>query len=103
MFSNIPFHRVNWFTSGFLIVTFLLALIGTPLYIFFFGLDPFFIGLFFAFFIATGMSITLGYHRLFAHKAFKAKKSVKLFTLIFGAAAFEDSALDWSSDLRQHH
>ncbi|MEM6915760.1 MAG: fatty acid desaturase [Verrucomicrobiota bacterium] len=103
MFSNIPFDRVNWFTSGFLILTFLVAVIGTPLYFIFFGVDPFLIGLFFVFFLLTGMSITLGYHRLFAHKAFKAKKSVKLFTLIFGAAAFEDSALDWSSDHRQHH
>jgi len=49
------------------------------------------------------MSITLGYHRLFAHKAFQAKKPVKLFTLLFGAAAFEDSALDWASDHRIHH
>ncbi|MDF1851464.1 MAG: fatty acid desaturase [Verrucomicrobiales bacterium] len=103
MFSNIPFDRVNWFTSGFLVLTFLAALIGTPLYIIYFGFDPFFLALFAGFFIATGMSITLGYHRLFAHKAFKAKKPVKILTLLFGAAAFEDSALDWASDHRQHH
>ena len=45
------------------------------------------------YYIATGTSITLGYHRLFSHKAFKAKWPVKLFVLIFGAAAFENSAL----------
>jgi stearoyl-CoA desaturase (Delta-9 desaturase) len=28
---------------------------------------------------------------------------VKLTTLLFGAAAFEDSALDWASDHREHH
>ncbi len=103
MFSNIPFDRVNWFTSSFLVITFFTALIGTPVYFAFFGVDPFLVGLFVIFFLATGMSITLGYHRLFAHKAFQAKKPVKLFTLIFGAAAFEDSALDWASDHRQHH
>lgn len=103
MFSNIPFDRVNWFTSGFLVITFFTALVGTPLYFYHFGIDPFIVGLFSVFFIATGMSITLGYHRLFAHKAFKASKTVKFLTLVFGAAAFEDSALDWSSDHRQHH
>jgi len=103
MFSNFPFDRVNWFTSGFLIVTFFTALIGAPLYFLAYGVDPFLIGLFVFYFLATGMSITLGYHRLFAHKAFRAKTPVKLFTLLFGAAAFEDSALDWASDHRQHH
>jgi stearoyl-CoA desaturase (Delta-9 desaturase) len=103
MFSKIPFDRINWTTSSFLIVTFFTALIGTPLYIAHFGIDLFQILLFVFFFIATGMSITLGYHRLFAHKAFKASAPVKLTTLLFGAAAFEDSALDWSSDHREHH
>ncbi len=103
MTSNIPFDRVNWETSSFLIATFFTAIIGTPLYIAFFGIDFFMIAMFVLYFLATGMSITLGYHRLFAHKAFKASKPVKLFTLIFGACAFEDSALDWSSDHRDHH
>tara|TARA_R110002096_G_scaffold23511_3_gene74819 strand:+ start:2280 stop:3389 length:1110 start_codon:yes stop_codon:yes gene_type:complete len=103
MFPNIPFDRVNWFTSGFLVLTLFTALIGTPIYFINYGFDPVIIGMFFFFFFATGMSITLGYHRLFAHKAFKAGKTVKLFTLLFGAAAFEDSALDWSSDHRIHH
>jgi stearoyl-CoA desaturase (delta-9 desaturase) len=103
MFANFPFDRVNWFTSAFLIVTFLTAVIGVPLYFLSFGVDPFLLGLFFFFFLATGMSITLGYHRLFAHKAFHARRPVKFFTLLFGAAAFEDSALDWASDHRYHH
>jgi len=103
MFPNVPFDRVNWFTSSFLVVTFFVALIGVPLYVYHFGLDLFLLGLFVFYFLATGMSITLGYHRLFAHKAFKASRPVKLFTLLFGAAAFEDSALDWASDHRKHH
>jgi stearoyl-CoA desaturase (delta-9 desaturase) len=98
MTSKIPLDRVNWETSIFLVVTFFTAIIGTPIYIAKFGIDSFMIAMFVFYFLATGMSITLGYHRLFAHKAFKAKKPVKLFTLIFGACAFEDSALDWSSD-----
>ena len=52
---------------------------------------------------ATGLSITLGYHRLFSHLSFKASSPVRLFTLLFGAAAFENSALGWAADHRSHH
>lgn len=51
----------------------------------------------------TGLSITAGYHRLISHRAYDAHWSVKLFFLIFGAAAFENSALKWCSDHRVHH
>lgn len=98
-----PFDRVNWVTSSFLIGTLLIALTATPLYIWHHGLDWFQIAMFVFYYFATGFSITLGYHRLFSHKAFAAKMPVRLFTLIFGAAAFENSALDWASDHRNHH
>ncbi len=103
MFSRIPFHRIHWLTSSFLIGTFLLTLTAVPLYIWHFGLDWFQISMFLVFFFLTGLSITLGYHRLFSHLSFKAHWSVRLFTLIFGAAAFENSALMWASEHRRHH
>ena len=53
--------------------------------------------------VATGFSITLGYHRLFSHATFRARLPVRLFILIFGAAAFENSVLMWASDHRRHH
>ena len=103
MFKNIPFNRVEWVTSGFLIFTALLTFTAVPAYLYHFGWDWFLFGVFILFYIATGTSITLGYHRLFSHKAFKAKWPVKLFVLLFGAAAFENSALWWSSEHRKHH
>ncbi len=103
LITRIPWDRVNWTTSIFLAVINTLALTAVPLYLWHFGLDWFQFLLFFFFYIATGLSITLGYHRLFSHLSFKAKKPVKLATLIFGACAFENSALDWCSDHRKHH
>jgi stearoyl-CoA desaturase (Delta-9 desaturase) len=100
---TIPVSRINWTSSLFLTLTFLGALIGVPLFIWHHGLDLFYVGLFAAMFFVTGISITLGYHRLFAHRAFKASWPVRLWTLLFGACAFEDSALDWASDHRKHH
>ena len=103
MKNRFPFSEINWITSSFLIFTFLTALIGTPIYLYHFGIDWFQIAMFVFYVPATAMSITLGYHRLFAHRAFKAKLPVRLSTLIFGACAFENSALDWCSDHRDHH
>lgn len=100
---RIPFDRVNWTTSSFLIGTALIAIIGLPVYLFHFGIDLFQAGMFLFYLVATMMSITLGYHRLFSHLSFKAKMPVRLFTLIFGACAFENACLDWASDHRRHH
>lgn len=59
--------------------------------------------LFAGFVLATGFSITLGYHRLFSHRSFQASPAVRLFCLVFGAAALEESALLWASLHRDHH
>src|SRR5450432_3842454 len=103
MFKRIPFERVHWVTSSFLIGTLFLTLTAVPAYIWHFGLDWFQGALFFVMFCACGFSITLGYHRLFSHLSFQANWSVKLFTLLFGAGAFENSALMWSCEHRTHH
>jgi len=100
---RIPFDRVNWITSSFLIGTLFLAVTATPLYIWHYGLNWFQIGLFWVMFCFCGFSITLGYHRHFSHLSFKAHWSIRLFTLVFGAGAFENSALMWSSEHRRHH
>ena len=100
---RLPLERINWITSSFLIGTFVLALTTVPLYLYHFGLDWFQVALFFAMLMACGFSITVGYHRLFSHITFKAGWPLRLFTLIFGAAAFENSVLMWASEHRRHH
>lgn len=52
---------------------------------------------------ACGLSITGGYHRLWAHRAYEAHWSLKLFYLLFGAMAFQNSVLIWASIHRIHH
>lgn len=100
---RIPFDRVNWTTSSFLIVTALTALIGVPWYLVVHGIDAFQVAMFLFYLTATMLSLTVGYHRLFSHLSFKARRPVRLFTLVFGACAFENSCLDWASDHRRHH
>jgi stearoyl-CoA desaturase (Delta-9 desaturase) len=49
------------------------------------------------------VSTTGGYHRLFAHRAYRAAPPLRLFYLLFGAASFQGPALRWASDHRVHH
>ena len=61
--SRLRWNQVSWPNSLFLVGTLLLTLTAVPLYVWRQGLDWFQVVLFFAFFIATGLSITMGYHR----------------------------------------
>lgn len=101
--AQISWKLVNWPNSLFMFGTLLLALFALPVYGWHYGLDWFHLLLFLFFFVATGISITLGYHRLFSHRSFKASWPVRLLTLLFGAAAFENSVLIWAADHRRHH
>ncbi len=51
----------------------------------------------------NGMSITGGYHRLWAHKAYQAHPALKWFFALWGAGALQNSILIWASDHRRHH
>lgn len=54
-------------------------------------------------YIFSGLSITAGYHRLYAHKAYDAALPVRLFYAFFGAGAVEGSIKWWSHSHRVHH
>ena len=56
-----------------------------------------------AFLYLNGLSITGGYHRLWAHKAYQAKTPLKVFYALWGAGALQNSILVWASDHRRHH
>ncbi len=99
----LPKRRVRWLGLIFFLVINVVGIVGTPLYIYYRGITASELVLFFAACFLTGMSITIGYHRLFAHRSFSASPVVRFLLLFFGAAAFEESALKWSSQHRQHH
>jgi len=94
---------LDWVNIAFLSVTPLIAVIGTALYVHFYGLNKLDVAIFFAMYFATGMAITGGYHRYYSHRTYECSKALQLFYLIFGAAAVENSVLRWCSDHRYHH
>ncbi len=56
-----------------------------------------------AFLYLNGLSITGGYHRLWAHRAYDAHPALKWFFALWGAGALQNSILIWASDHRRHH
>lgn len=101
--KTIPWDRLNWTNTVFLIISPLIVIIGVPLHIIDVGFD---LNLFILFLVACGLtslSITGGYHRLFAHRSYEASAVVRFLYLVFGAVALQGSAMKWCTDHRRHH
>jgi len=94
---------IKWLNLVFLLGTLLVALVGTPWYLLKVGLGWPEVVTFAAIWVCVGLSVTAGYHRLFAHKTYQAAWPVRLFLLVFGAGALENSVLNWAADHRVHH
>jgi stearoyl-CoA desaturase (delta-9 desaturase) len=94
---------VRWGPVAFLAGIVLGTLAGVPAFVVARGLSPFEAVLFATMTLATLFSITLGYHRLFAHQTFRAHGLVQFLVLFFGAGSFQQSAVKWASFHRRHH
>ena len=96
--------KINWLNSIFLFATPIFALVGIILHWIYFS-PPGLLELivFVCLYFACGLSITVGYHRLFSHRSHKAKWPLVLFYSIFGAGSFQNSIIEWCSDHRRHH
>jgi stearoyl-CoA desaturase (Delta-9 desaturase) len=92
-----------WATTLMFAVTFVAASVLVP----WFGLTRGFSVsawvLFVVFLYANGMSITGGYHRLWAHRSYDAHWSLRLVYLVFGTMALQNSVFIWASGHRTHH
>ncbi|MGI8749430.1 MAG: acyl-CoA desaturase [Thermoleophilaceae bacterium] len=58
---------------------------------------------FFLVYFACGIGITVGFHRLFTHRAFVAKPWVRGVLAALGSAAIEGPIIAWVADHRKHH
>jgi stearoyl-CoA desaturase (delta-9 desaturase) len=101
--SERPHRPIVWLNVAFLTLTPLAAAIAVPWYIVKYGITWVEIGACVLMLLVTGLSITAGYHRLFAHRAYAAPAAVRALFAIFGAAAFENSVISWAAAHRFHH
>jgi stearoyl-CoA desaturase (delta-9 desaturase) len=94
--------RISWPTILFILGTTIGALLW-PVYAYFYGVTVGEVALAVVYFVATAMSIPVGYHRLIAHRSFACPPWVEAIFLLVGSAAWQGSALEWGSDHVRHH
>jgi stearoyl-CoA desaturase (Delta-9 desaturase) len=96
-------QRKDWTRIVFFVLTPLIGTVGTAAHAWRFGFRWWEPVLFLALYALVGVSVTAGYHRLFAHRSYECHPAVQAFYLFFGAMALQNSILAWGSDHRVHH
>lgn len=61
------------------------------------------VGLAAAFYVVTGLGVTVGFHRHFTHGAFRANRAVRATLAITGMMAVQGPVITWVADHRRHH
>ncbi len=84
-------------------LTFLAAVVVVPWYGLRHGYSAGAWVLFGIFWVANELSITAGYHRLWAHRTYEAHWSLRLIFMVFGSMALQNTAWAWCSGHRRHH
>jgi stearoyl-CoA desaturase (delta-9 desaturase) len=56
-----------------------------------------------SFYVLTCLGVTLGYHRMFTHRAFESSRAFRAFIAVLGSMAVEGSVITWVADHRKHH
>lgn len=97
------FKNLNWLNTIFLLGSPIVAVLGTQYWLATDGFSWEIVLLAFAFWWFSGMGITMGYHRLFSHRSYKAHPILRAILLIAGGCAVQNSALKWCNDHRVHH
>lgn len=93
----------NWGPGLFLLIYQPLLLISLPFYFYYAPPSWSMVGVSIILLYLTGLSITAGYHRFYAHRSYKTSPGVEGVLLFFASMAGQGSALRWSFDHRLHH
>ncbi len=54
-------------------------------------------------YLITGFGLSLGFHRLFTHRSFRARRWLRISLAVAGSMAVEGSLISWVSHHRRHH
>ena len=61
------------------------------------------VAVFVVMYIATGLGVTVGFHRYFTHRSFKTSRPMRAILAVLGSAAIEGPVISWVADHRKHH
>jgi stearoyl-CoA desaturase (Delta-9 desaturase) len=102
-FSSARFHRVQ--LRHFILFD-VLPLLGTVAA---FALIPMLpptsadIAVFLSLWLATGLGLTVGFHRYFSHRSFATTRTVALALLVLGSMSARGPMISWAAMHRRHH
>ncbi|MFB7493204.1 acyl-CoA desaturase [Streptomyces sp. NPDC056161] len=54
-------------------------------------------------YLVSGFGLAVGYHRLFTHRSFKARRGLRIALAVAGSLAVEGSPVQWVANHRRHH
>ena len=55
------------------------------------------------FYFVVAHGVTIGFHRLFTHRSFEARRPLKIVLAVLGSMSFQGSLIGWVADHRRHH
>ena len=61
------------------------------------------LGLFVGFYVATGLGVTLGFHRMLTHRSFQTHRPLTFTFLALGCMANQGRPIDWAANHLKHH
>ena len=67
------------------------------------GVRPVDLVLLVGFYVACGLGITVGFHRLFTHRSFETSAPLRALWAILGSMAMQGPLTQWVTDHRKHH
>lgn len=67
------------------------------------AVGPLELGLLIGSYVITCLGVTVGYHRMFTHRAFEASRTFRALIAVLGSMAVEGSVITWVADHRKHH
>jgi fatty-acid desaturase len=91
-------YGLNWPVSIFMIIFHLGAIAA----LFMFSWENLAVAIF-LYWMATGLGISLGYHRLHTHRSFVVPRPLEYFFALCGSLTFEGGPISWVATHRVHH
>ena len=67
------------------------------------AIGPLELGLLVGLYVLTALGVTLGYHRMFTHRAFESSRAFRAIVAVLGSMAMQGSVITWVADHRKHH
>jgi stearoyl-CoA desaturase (Delta-9 desaturase) len=55
------------------------------------------------FYLLSGFGVTVGFHRYFTHRAFTARRGLRIALAVAGSLALQGDVITWVADHRRHH